>query len=36
MYCVPKKTVKCKAKDVPWINSELRKMCREKTMLFWK
>ena len=36
--CVPKKSVKCKAKDPPWLNSELRKMCRKKHMLFrkWK
>ena len=29
--CVPKKSVKCKAKDPPWLNIELRKMCRKKT-----
>lgn len=36
--CVPKKTVKCKAKDPPWLNGELRKLCRKKHMLFrkWK
>ena len=35
---VPKKSVKCKAKDPPWLNSELHKMCRKKHMLFrkWK
>jgi hypothetical protein len=29
--CVPRKSIKCKAKDPPWLNGELRKMCRKKT-----
>ena len=36
--CVPQKYVRCKAKDPPWLNEELRRCCRKKHSMFkkWK
>ena len=36
--CIPQKIVKCKSKDPPWLNSELRKLIKKKHRLFkqWK
>ena len=36
--CIPLKLFKCKSKETPWLNEELRKLCRKKHSLFrkWK
>ena len=36
--CIPQKNVRCKAKDPPWLNEDLRRLCRKKHSMFkkWK
>ena len=36
--CIPLKLFTCKSKEPPWLNEELRKLCRKKHSLFrkWK
>ena len=32
--CIPIKLFKCKSNEPPWLNEELRKLCRKKHSLF--